>query len=153
LFRKHDAFYVPTLVTYRALSAEGSKYGLPADSHRKVSDVLEHGLRALEMAHRGGSQHRLRVGPAWRLHSHQLEEFSIRSEVQPGIDVIRSATTAAARLTGLEGKIGVVAPDAYADLLVIDGDPLENIAALTNPAKYLKLVMKAGEVFVDTMED
>jgi len=87
------------------------------------------------------------------MHSHQLEEFSIRSEVQPCIDVIRSATTAAARLAGLEGKIGVVAPDAYADLIVIDGDPLENIAVLTNPAKYLKLVMKAGEVFVDTMED
>ena len=47
LFRKHDAFYVPTLVTYRALSAEGSKYGLPADSQHKVSDVLEHGLAAV----------------------------------------------------------------------------------------------------------
>ena len=153
LFRKHEAFYVPTLVTYQALSAEGSKYGLPSDSQRKVSDVLEHGLRALEMAQRGGVNIVYGSDLLGGMHPHQLEEFTIRSEVQPNIDVIRSATTTVARLTGLEGKIGVVAPDAYADLLVIDGDPLENIALLTDPAKHLKLVMKAGQVFVDTMDD
>ena len=48
------AWYVPTLVTYSALAAIGRDSGLPEGSYRKVFDVLDAGLRALEMAHRAG---------------------------------------------------------------------------------------------------
>ena len=54
LFLRHQAFYVPTLVTYSALAEHGREAGLPETSHRKVFDVLDAGLRALEMAHRAG---------------------------------------------------------------------------------------------------
>jgi imidazolonepropionase-like amidohydrolase len=86
------------------------------------------------------------------MHRHQLDEFRIRAQVQPALEVIRAATTVAARLVRLEGRAGVVAPSSFADLLVVDGDPLEDITVLTDPDKHLKLVMKAGEVFVDTLE-
>ena len=152
LFLKHHAFYVPTLVTYQALAAEGLEHGLPIDSHRKVSDVLEHGLHALETAHRGGVDIVFGTDLLGGMHRHQAEEFAIRADVQPTIDVIRAATTIAARLAGLEGKIGVVAPGAYADVLVVDGDPLENISVLAHPEKHLQLVMKAGHIFVDKLD-
>src|SRR5207237_7056067 len=54
LFQEHGAYYVPTLVTYSALAARGRDFGLPAHSHRKVYDVLDCGLHALELAHRAG---------------------------------------------------------------------------------------------------
>ncbi|WP_371680834.1 amidohydrolase family protein [Streptomyces sp. NBC_01276] len=60
------------------------------------------------------------LGP---LHSAQLEEFTLRAEVQPAADVIRSATSTAARLLRMEGEIGTLAPGAHADLLVVDGAP------------------------------
>ena len=57
-----------------------------------------------------------------------------------------SATTVAARLLRLEGRVGVVTPGAFADLLVVDGNPLEHLELLTDPARNLRLVMAAGRV-------
>ena len=146
LFLEHDAFYVPTLVTYQQLAEEGPEHGLPEDSHRKVSDVLESGLAALELAHRAGVKIVLGTDLLGGMHRHQLRELEIRSEVQPALDVLRSATVTAARLLGLEGRIGTVAPGAWADLLVLEGNPLDDIGLLARPDKHLKVVIKAGTV-------
>ncbi len=81
------------------------------------------------------------------MHDQQLQEFVIRSEVQPPADLIRSATTTAARLLCMVGQVGVVAPGAYADLLVVDGNPLQDIRVLTAPDRNLKLIMKEGRVY------
>jgi imidazolonepropionase-like amidohydrolase len=81
------------------------------------------------------------------MHDHQLEEFIIRSEIQPPADLIRAATSTAARLLQLDGQVGVVAPGAFADLLVIDGNPLEDIRVLTTPDQTLKLIMKEGQIY------
>lgn len=151
LFLRHQAFYVPTLVTYHALAAEGPQYGLPEDSHAKVSDVLDRGLAALETAHRQNVQIVFGTDLLGGMHRHQLDEFRIRAEVQPPIDVLRAATVTAARLVGLESKVGHIAPGAWADLLVVDGNPVEDITVLTVPDKHLKLVMKAGVVVRDQL--
>jgi imidazolonepropionase-like amidohydrolase len=55
----------------------------------------------------------------------------------------------AARLLRLEGQVGVVAPGASADLLVVEGDPLQDIAVLTDPQRRLKLVMARGRLYVN----
>jgi imidazolonepropionase-like amidohydrolase len=149
LFREHAAFYVPTLVTYQALAAEGPANGLPPDSHRKVGAVLEQGLGALELAHRGDVNIVFGTDLLGGMHRHQLTEFRLRAEVQPAIDVIRSATVTAARLLGLEGRIGRLVPGAWADLVVVDGDPVADIGVLTEPAERVKLVVRAGVVHVD----
>jgi imidazolonepropionase-like amidohydrolase len=81
------------------------------------------------------------------MHDHQLEEFIIRSEVQPPADLIRGATSTAARLLQLDGQVGAVAPGAFADLLVIDGNPLEDIRVLTTPDQTLMLIMKEGQIY------
>ena len=45
------------------------------------------------------------------------------------------------------GRLGTIAERAYADLLVVDGDPLADIGVLLDPRRYLKLVMKDGVVY------
>jgi imidazolonepropionase-like amidohydrolase len=52
-------------------------------------------------------------------------------------------------LLRLEGQVGVVAPGASADLLVVEGDPLQDIAVLTDPQRRLKLVMARGRMAVN----
>jgi imidazolonepropionase-like amidohydrolase len=146
LFKRTGAFYVPTLATYAALAAEGLDHGMPADQHAKVYEVLDAGLGALELAHRAGLPIVYGTDLLGGMHRRQLTELTIRSEVQPAADVLRSATTVAARLVGLEGRVGVVAPGAFADLLVVDGNPLEDLGVLTDPARNLQLVMAAGRV-------
>lgn len=146
LFQQTGAFYVPTLATYSALAARGRDFGLPEHSHRKVYDVLDHGLRALEMAHRAGIPIVYGTDLLGGMHEDQLAEFALRAEVQPAADIIRSATTTAARLLRMEGRIGVVAPGAAADLLVVAGDPQRDIRILSNPDRALTLIMSRGRV-------
>jgi imidazolonepropionase-like amidohydrolase len=62
-------------------------------------------------------------------------------------DLIRPATTTAARLLCQQGELGVVAPGALADLLVIDGNPLDDIRELATPDQTRKLIMKQGKVY------
>jgi imidazolonepropionase-like amidohydrolase len=146
LFKSTGAFYVPTLATYAALAAEGLDHGFPADQHAKVYEVLDAGRAALELAHRAGLPIVYGTDLLGGMHPRQLTEFTLRAEVQPPADVLRSATTVAARLLGLEGRVGVVAPGAFADLLVVDGNPLQRLEVLTDPARNLRLVMAAGRL-------
>jgi imidazolonepropionase-like amidohydrolase len=147
LFRKHEAFYVPTIVTYQTLARKSRDGRLPADIDVKLQEVIHGALGALEMAHEAGIPIVYGTDLFADTHDQQLQEFIIRSEVQPPADLIRSATTTAAQLLRLEGKVGVVAPGAFADLLVIDGNPLEDIGVLTTPQRSLKLIMKEGQVY------
>ncbi|MEP6993655.1 MAG: amidohydrolase family protein [Acidobacteriota bacterium] len=73
----------------------------------------------------------------------QAKEFAY--EVQLGmtpIEAIRSATTVAAELLGLSGQIGAIAKGAYADIVAVSGDPLQDVGVLAK----IDFVMKGGEV-------
>ncbi|HWE63541.1 MAG TPA: amidohydrolase family protein [Chloroflexota bacterium] len=146
LFQQTGAFYVPTLATYSALAARGREFGLPEHSHRKVFDVLDQGLHALETAHRAGIPIVYGTDLLGGMQEDQLTEFTLRAQVQSPPDIIRSATTTAARLLRMEGQVGVIAPRASADLLLIDGDPLRDIGVLTDPDRTLKLIMSRGQI-------
>lgn len=149
LFLEHDAWLVPTLITYERLAADGPQYGLPAGSHRKVYEVLDAGLGALEKAHRAGVNLAYGTDLLGGMDVYQLHEFRVRGQVQPAADVIRGATVNAARLLGMAGEIGVVATGAHADMLVVDGNPLEDLDVLVNAEKTHRLVVQAGQVVAD----
>ena len=61
--------------------------------------------------------------------------------------IIRSATATNAELLQQKRKLGTIAPGAYADLLIVEGDPLADLRALANPEKNLKLIMKDGVIY------
>jgi imidazolonepropionase-like amidohydrolase len=147
LFKQYDAFYVPTIVTYHTLAAKSRAGQLPADIAAKLAQVIDGAIGALEMAHAAGIPIVYGTDLFADMHDQQLQEFVIRAEVQPPADLIRSATTTAAQLLQLAGDVGVVAPGALADLLVVDGNPLEDIRVLTTPQRSLKLIMKDGHVY------
>jgi imidazolonepropionase-like amidohydrolase len=147
LFLKHNAWMVPTLITYEALAREGVKAGLPKEIEHKIFLVLDKGLSALEMAYKAGVNLAFGTDLLGDMHRHQLQEFRIRAQVQPNLEVIRAATTYAAKLLKAEGQLGEIAPGAHADLIAVEGNPLKNIAVLTEPERNLKLVMKGGKVY------
>jgi imidazolonepropionase-like amidohydrolase len=145
LFREHDAFLVPTLVTYWALKEEGREFGLPESSWRKVDEVLGAGLAALERAARGGVRLVYGTDLLGGMHRHQKHEFRLRAEVQQPLDIIRSATSVAAELVNMPGEIGTLRPGAHADLLVLDGDPLTDIGVLVEP-EHLRHIVQGGAI-------
>ena len=59
------------------------------------------------------------------------------------MQAIVAGTTSAAELAGWEGRVGVIAPGAFADLVGVTGDPLEDISVLEST----DFVMKGGVVF------
>jgi imidazolonepropionase-like amidohydrolase len=144
LLREPGKFLVPTLSTYRAMADEGLAAGMPPALHAKVFQVLDAGLQALERAHRGGVTLVYGSDLLGPMHRHQLLEFALRGEVQAPIDVIRAATVNAAALFRRSGELGVVAEGARADLLVVEGDPLRDLAVLRDPERRLRAILKDG---------
>jgi imidazolonepropionase-like amidohydrolase len=145
LFLEHQAFLVPTLVTYWALKNEGREHGLSESSWRKVDDVLDAGLGGLERAARGGVKLAYGTDLLGDMHRHQNREFRIRREVQQPIDIIRAATANAAELLNMTGEVGTLQVGAHADLIVLDGDPLADIDMLAEPG-HVTRVVQAGRV-------
>ncbi|GAB3003759.1 amidohydrolase family protein [Amycolatopsis acidiphila] len=145
LFLEHDAFLVPTLVTYWALKQEGREFGLPESNWRKVDEVLGAGMAALERTARGGVKLVYGTDLLGGMHRHQSHELRLRAEVQSSLEILRSATSVAAELVGMTGEIGTLRPGAHADLLVVDGDPLSEIGVLAD-RKHLRHIIQAGEV-------
>jgi imidazolonepropionase-like amidohydrolase len=146
LLTERDAFLVPTLVTYWALKREGREFGLPEGSWHKLDDVIDAGLSALDLAYRGGVRLAYGTDLLGGMHRHQNEEFRIRAQVQPPIDIIRAATCVGAELLRADGQLGTLAPGAHADVIVLDGDPLQDIGMLADPAAHMPLVVQAGAV-------
>jgi len=72
------------------------------------------------------------------------QEFSRMVELgMPPMEAIQSATSRAATMLEMDGRLGIVSPGAFADIIAVDGDPLQDIIALEN----VQFVMKDGKVF------
>lgn len=52
-----------------------------------------------------------------------------------------------------EGPLGVIEPGAYADLLLVDGNPLEDLALLTDPDRNLVIILKDGVIYKNMLND
>ncbi|MBX3540499.1 MAG: amidohydrolase family protein [Chelatococcus sp.] len=144
LVKERGAYVVPTNVTFDYLAKEGASYGLPPESVAKIEDVRAQGLAALEILHNADVMMAYGSDLLGEMHRHQSDEFLLRRDVLPAIEVIRSATINAAKVVRQEGKLGVVAAGAHADLIVVDGNPLKDMALLTDQGKYMPAIMKAG---------
>ena len=140
------AVAVPTLVTYEALAQDGPALGLPPASIAKIEDVRAAGMGSLSILRDAGVTMAFGTDLLGETHVRQSEEFAIRARVLPAAEIVASATTVAARLIGMEGRLGVVAPGAVADLLVVQGAPLEDAAILADHQRSILMVMKAGAV-------
>lgn len=77
---------------------------------------------------------------------HQCREFELRSEVFTPLEILRQATSINAEILMQQNKLGCVNPGAHADLLVVDGDPLQDIGLLVNDGRDLSLIIRAGEI-------
>ena len=145
------AYLVPTLVTYFAIDELGRALGFPAASVAKVKDVLDAGLASLETAKAAGVPMGFGTDLLGETHEQQSREFSIRAQVLSPAEILRSATVVNAEILNRSGELGVISPGALADLLVVDGDPLENLSLLEEQGKHLAVIMKGGQLFVNRL--
>jgi imidazolonepropionase-like amidohydrolase len=138
------AFVVPTLVTIMALAEHGAALGFPPVSVAKLREVKDAALGALPILKAAGVKVGFGTDLLGALHREQSREFLLRREALPAYDVLASATSVNAELLDRAGELGVVAPGAVADLLVVDGDPLADLGLLQEDGRHLPVIMKAG---------
>ena len=138
------AVAVPTVITYQRLAAEAGSLGMRPESLAKIETVRQAGLDSLEIMRSAGLPMAYGTDLLGEMHRHQSGEFAIRARVIPPMDVLRSATTLAAELCGLAGRVGVIEPGAEADLLVVDGNPIEDWTVLEQQGARIPGIMQAG---------
>jgi imidazolonepropionase-like amidohydrolase len=146
LVARKEAFVVPTMATIFALKELGPEQGIPEVSMQKLYSVVDQALSGLEAMKRAGVQMGFGTDLLGDMHTRQCTEFTIRSEVLEPIDILRSATSVNAKLLGQEGALGCIKPGALADLLVVDGNPLENIGLLASNGENLSVIMADGNL-------
>lgn len=142
---------VPTLVAYDALALEGEVLGLGAAEFAKIEVVRSGGLRSLEIMRDAGLPMAFGSDLLGELRKYHCMEFELLAKVLTPAEIIRSATVIGARLCRLEGQVGVVAAGAFADLLVVDGDPLADIALLQGDGAHMPAIMANGRLVKSTL--
>jgi imidazolonepropionase-like amidohydrolase len=144
LMAREGAYLVANLVAYVAMKERAAQYGMPPEMLEKNDMVLEGGYRSLEICKRAGVKVAYGSDLLGALLEDQSREFSIRTTVVSPLEVIRSATLIAAEVVRRPGKLGVVEPGAWADLIVVDGDPLADISLLEGQGAHLAAIVKGG---------
>lgn len=152
LVREKGAICCPTLVTYEALKEEGASLGMLPVSIAKIDDVRLRGLNSLEIMRDAGAMMAFGTDLLAEMHRHQSEEFVIRGRVLSPIEVIRTTTVNAAKLLRMEGRIGTIAEGAFADLIVVNGDPLYDLSLMTGQGRHIPAIMQNGEFFKNELQ-
>ena len=159
LIKEKDAWLVPQAFwtdTPASFWAPGEDT-IPESLNKKIKPVLE----GTDIVFKLAKKHDINVGFGSDAYgdlgyeSYALQEFTSRTKWYSPLEILKQATSGNARLFSLSGKInpytegliGVIKVGAYADLLIYDGNPLEDMGVVAQPDKTLKLIMKDGKIY------
>ncbi|HEY6193672.1 MAG TPA: amidohydrolase family protein [Candidatus Eisenbacteria bacterium] len=149
ILKKNGTWYVPTLYVVEPILAEGNPLHIPDASLAKAREVRGHMRQAFRTALKHGVKIAFGTDVGVFPHGTQTKEFKIYTDLgMSPMQAIGTATTSAADLMGWSGKVGVVAPGAFADMVAVSGDPMKDITEL----ERVKWVMKGGTVYKDELK-
>ena len=151
LMAEQGAYMVPTMITYEGLASDGEKYGLPALSIAKIEGVRGPGRQAIEILAKAGVKMGIGSDLLGETHYLQADELRLRAEVLGNGPVLQQATLIGAEILNQQGALGEVTPGAIADLLLVDGNPLADIACLLNQGEKIRAIVKDGTLFKNTL--
>ncbi len=139
-------YVVPTIVIIFTLVELGESLGIPPTNLRKAREIYQHALVGLDHMRQAGVKVGFGTDLLGKLYTQQCREFLLRREVFSPLEILRQATSMSADLMMQGGKLGCVSAGAYADLIVVDGDPLEDIGLLAQDGRCLSTIMRGGEI-------
>jgi imidazolonepropionase-like amidohydrolase len=148
LMKERGVYLVADIYNGDYIATEGRRAGWPEEYLRKNDETTEAQRQGFRKAVAAGV--RIAYGTDSGVYPHgdnakQLP-YMVRYGMTP-MQAIQSATTSAAELMGWSGRVGVIAPGAYADLVATGGDPLRDITEL----ERVRWVMKGGAVLKDEL--
>lgn len=144
LAKEHGTFVVPTLYTLDYIIDEGAENGVPDYAIAKAKEIASMQRERLGAAFHAGVKFAYGTDAAVFPHGRNALDFSImvdEMDISP-MAAIQTATINAAELLGWEEDLGSLERGKLADIIAVEGDPLENIRLLED----VRFVMKGGEV-------
>jgi imidazolonepropionase-like amidohydrolase len=152
LLASKGGFMIANLVTYFVMKERAAQFGMTRDMLDKNDLVMDGALRSLEICKKAGVEVGYGSDLLGQLQVEQSREFIYRAEVLKPLEIIRQATLVGAKILRHEGKLGVVEPGAFADLIVVDGDPLKKLELFLDQGAHLPVIMKAGQFHKNTLK-
>lgn len=143
LMKQHGTYLVPTLYLEDWLAENLEKFGLTPSMVAKAKMVLPAARRNEEHAIREGVKIAFGTDSAVYPHGLNAHEFPVMVKLgMSPLSAIQAATLNASDLLGWQDRVGALEPGKFADLIAVDGDPLQDVSLLEN----VKFVMKGGSV-------
>jgi imidazolonepropionase-like amidohydrolase len=144
LMAEKGMFLIANLVTYFEMKKRAAEYGMTSEMLAKNDLVIDGALKSLEICKRHGIPVGFGTDLLGQLQVEQSEEFTLRARVVSAVEIIRSATTIGAKILRMEDKLGCLKAGAFADILLVDGNPLKDLTVLLGQGKHLAVIMKGG---------
>ena len=144
LAKQHGTFLVFDIYNDDYILQEGAKAGMLPESIEKEKAIGKLQRANFRRAYLAGTRMAFGTDGGVYPHGDNFKQFATMTEwgMKP-LEAIRTATVEAAALIGVEGKAGLVEAKSYADIIAIDGNPLEDVKALGR----VKFVMKDGHIY------
>lgn len=144
---RNGTFLSINLYSTEYILAEGEKSGILPESMEKAAFIHERRRASFARAVKAGAKIVYSTDSAVYPHGDNAIQFSRMVELgMSPMQAIRAATTVAAELLNSEGQTGAIAAGYYADIIAVNGNPLEDISILEDVA----FVMKGGVIFKRT---
>ena len=145
VMREKGTVLVPTVYTLNYIIEHGQESGIPEYAQQKARAIRTQQRANLKKAYHAGVKFAFGTDAGVFPHGINAREFGILVDelAVPPMAAIRMATMDAAELIGIRDRVGSIEPGKWADIIAVEGNPLENIRLLED----VKFVMKAGTVY------
>lgn len=138
---------VPTLATYEAMTTHGKEWGLPQYVLDKVAMVREAGFESLKHAVDAGMIIGAGSDLACERQIYKGSTLELQARVQGAMGAIVSSTKTNAEILRIADRLGTIEPGKIADIIVIDGNPLEDMSLFCKYEEKIPVIMKEGELY------
>ena len=149
LMKKRGVLLIPTLAALFQIESKGVKAGIPAFAVEKTLKVKPFHLESICLARQAGVAVAMGTdaGTPFNLHGENLQELQLLVQhcgFSP-LEAIEAGTRVSAQVLGLEKELGTIEEGKFADLVVVDGDPLDDINILLQRTS-IRLVVHSGRI-------
>lgn len=147
LMLKHGTYLVPTLLApVSVVEASEANESMPAYAVDKAKEVMEIHQQSVARAYKAGVKIAMGTDAGVMAHGTNLRELALMCDIgMSPMEAILASTKIAAECLGWEDRIGTIAEGKLADLVIVQENPLENIASLAD-TNNIKTVMQGGKL-------